>query len=156
MFHLGHAAHVAAGSVRDFHTLLGSGPLQAPHFPFFPWLAIPSSSERHTPTSATATVRVGHISFFLAQVIRRPAAAIALCRPRASSGLELDPFYPPKKKKNPNHATIDLATFKLHGQVHALSWIVPHPDLPLNGGRASPVWDGLEIKPHLGGHEVNT
>ena len=32
--------------------------------------------------------------FFLAQVIRRPAAAIVLCRPRASSGLELDPFHP--------------------------------------------------------------
>ena len=29
-----------------FHTFLGSGPLQAPHFSFFPWLALPSSSEQ--------------------------------------------------------------------------------------------------------------
>ena len=57
VFHLGHAAHVATGSV-----LPGSGHLQAPHFSFFLWLALPSSSERRTPTSATATVRVGHIS----------------------------------------------------------------------------------------------
>ena len=60
-------------------------------FPFS--VACPSFVLRAAP-SATATLRVGHISFFLAQVIRRPAAAIVLCRPRASSGLELDPFYP--------------------------------------------------------------
>ena len=55
-------------------------------------VACPSFVLRAAP-SATATLRVGHISFFLAQVIRRPAAAIVLCRPRASSGLELDPFH---------------------------------------------------------------
>ena len=58
----GHAAHVATGSVGCCHTLPGSGHLQAPHFPFFLWLALPSSSERRTSTSATATVRVGQIS----------------------------------------------------------------------------------------------
>ena len=65
VFHLGHAAHVATGSEGSCHTLPGSGHLQAPHFSFFPWLALPSSSERRTPTSATATVRVGHISSLL-------------------------------------------------------------------------------------------
>ena len=42
--------------------------------------------------SATATVRSA-IFLFLLQVIRRPVAPIEFCRPRAPSGLELDPLH---------------------------------------------------------------
>ena len=50
------------------------------------------SSERRTPTQCDRYCSVSHISFLL-QVIRRPVAPIEFCRPRAPSGLELDPFH---------------------------------------------------------------
>ena len=49
-----------------------------------------SSSERRTPTSATATVRSATcLALVFVQVIRRPAAPTVLCRARAPTGLEL-------------------------------------------------------------------
>ena len=63
-------------------------------FFFFSWLAFPWSSERRTPTSATATVRVGHIfSCFVYRSTDDLLLRPFFVGPRASTGLELVPLH---------------------------------------------------------------
>ena len=98
MLHVGQAVHVATGLVGRCRTSPGSGHLQAPHFSlvflsFFLWLAFPWSSEQRMPTSAIATVRVGHISLALFRSSDDLLLRLFSVGPRVSTGLELGPSY---------------------------------------------------------------
>ena len=90
MLHLGRAAHVATGSVGCCRTSSGSGHLQTPHSLSVACLSLVL---RAAHTNQCDCYSSGRPHSLLFQVIRRPAAPIVLCRPRAPTGLELGPFH---------------------------------------------------------------